>query len=354
MRRIHSIGVQLALAMSACVVATVAMALGTAMLAMSMARGAGDEAGGSAPNLDLFALGMVAVASMLLGVTLSVVLARKLSRQIQYIAEAAGRLAAGDLSARAALPRRSAEEMQQLAASFNAMAAALQGAERKTVEQSAAIAHELRTPLAVLLGRVQGMQDEVFACDYTSLEILNRQIVSLSRLVDDLAVISLFSAESLHLNRCEMNLAEQVRQVAADMASRLEAAGLTLELGLCDAPVPADPQRVRQAISALLENTVRHASSGRSVRVETSMTATDVSVTVLDRGPGLTESELSELLLPFWRGAAARTGAVAGSGLGLSVVDTIVRAHGGTVSVQPRNGGGLSVSFHLPSTRLTP
>ncbi len=301
MRRIHSIVVQLALAMSACVVATVAMAIGSAMIAMSTALGTADQAGRSAPELDLFALGLVAIASILLGVTLSIVLWRKLSRQIQYIAKAASKLAAGDFSARAALPRRSAEEMQQLAASFNDMATALQEAERKSAEQSAAIAHELRTPLAVLFGRVQGMQDDVFARDDTSMEILNRQIVSLSRLADDLAVISLFSAESLQLSRYDINLAEQVRKVAADMGSRLQAAGLTLELDLCDAPVSADPQRVRQAISALLENAVGHASSGKSVRVETGMTATEVSLTVLDRGPGLVEAELSELLHPFWR-----------------------------------------------------
>ena len=349
MSRPSPIVVELVIAMSMCVTATVAMALGTAMLAMAMESGSGDRGvGAGPPSLDLLGLAAVAVASLALGVTLAVVLSRKISRQIRSIAHAAGRLAAGDMAARAMLPERSADEMLRLANSFNAMAAALEDAQGRTVEQSAVIAHELRTPLAVLLGRVQGMQDGVFACDDGSLAILSRQILSLSRLVDDLAVVGLFSAASLQLSAFDTDLAEQLQQAAADMAPRLADTGLTLDPDISPAPGFADPQRVRQAVAALLENVVRHAASGGSVRVESGMTETESYVRVMDRGPGLTEAEMGELLVPFSRGAAARANATTGSGLGLSVVDTIARAHGGEVRVQSREGGGLSVSFALP------
>jgi two-component system, OmpR family, sensor histidine kinase AdeS len=298
-------------------------------------------------NVALLILSLFAAS---LGAVLSLFLADRLARPIAEVAAAARKIARGELSARANSPDSGIGESAQLITDFNQMATALEGFDREMSESSAAIAHELRTPLTVLRGYVQGSIDGVFPSTPEHLSRLMVHIESLSRVVDDLQTLSLDKNGALNVAMEPMDAAAEIARLLDAMEPAIKAAGMTIERNLQTAVTLGDPVRLRQVVSALIDNARHYAVSGKVITVQTQTVREGIVIRVLDRGPGLIDEHVERAFDRFWRAEPSRGKAGGGSGLGLSVVKAIIAAHGGEARITNRPSGGLSVEMTLPNS----
>ncbi len=290
-------------------------------------------------TLAMFGLGGAMVAALRF--------ARRLIRPLDAVASAARRIATGDLTARAVPGSPVFDETRQLVEDFNTMASQLERSNAEMRTWHAAIAHELRTPLTILRGQLQGFVDGVFVPDIPSLRGLVGQVESLSRIVDDLKVLTLVQNGRLELRLDTVDLAGEVEAVLATMAADLEAAGLVIVPDLAAVGIRADGARIRQALTALLDNARRHAGPGM-LRLETRATRDHAILRVSDTGPGLPWDRIAHVFEPFWRADDSRSRASGGTGLGLAVVKAIAQAHGGSVTAAAAEPKGAVFEIRLP------
>jgi two-component system, OmpR family, sensor histidine kinase AdeS len=274
----------------------------------------------------------------------------RLGRGLSSVASAARQIADGDLTARATPVGFASREETQLIGDFNRMSVALQRSERELAESTASIAHELRTPLTILRGRLHGIADGVFALEPCEVQGLLYQVEGLGRLVDDLQTLSLANSHGLILVEEQTNLADETLRVLASMGPDLTAAGLEPVLDLQRAPLSADGARIRQVISAVLNNACRYAAGSGILRIATRSDATSAILEIVDHGPGLPEGAETIAFDRFWRGEASRSRNTGGTGLGLSVVRAIVELHHGSASLTNHPGGGALFEMRLPLT----
>ncbi|MFD2112092.1 ATP-binding protein [Thiorhodococcus fuscus] len=282
------------------------------------------------------------VAALGMAVFVAIRLSRRLITPLNSVAHSLREVAQGRLDARARMDEQAMGETAQLVRDFNAMAERLQGMTREREFWNAAIAHELRTPVTILRGRLQGLAEGVFSPSNEIFEGLLRQVEGLSRLIEDLRVLSLKDSGHLELQRDKVGLAEELRTVIQVFATALSARGFVLQQALDTGLRPdCDPVRMRQALMALLENALQHADPGiLTVRLEESEGLYCLSVE--DEGPGIASEAAADVFEAFRRGDPSRSRKHGGSGLGLAVVKAIAEAHGGhAVCRSSARGGSL-------------
>ncbi|MGY0833803.1 ATP-binding protein [Azospirillum argentinense] len=273
--------------------------------------------------------------------------ARRLIQPLEAVATAARRVAAGDLGARAMPTKASFAETRQLIEDFNHMAGQLSRAETEMRAWHAAIAHELRTPLTILRGQIQGYVDGVFIPDPPSLQVLLVQVEGLSRIVDDLKILTLAQNGRLELRLETIDLAGEVASVVAITKPMLQQAGVSIHADLGSVMIHGDGARIRQVLTALLENVRRYAAPCE-VRIETRATRDHAILRVCDHGPGLPDGAEKIIFDPFWRSDASRSRESGGSGLGLAVVQAIAQAHGGVAVAMASEPQGVTFEIRLP------
>ncbi|CAM2185919.1 two-component system, OmpR family, sensor histidine kinase AdeS [Paraburkholderia sacchari] len=288
---------------------------------------------------------------LLFGLVVAVIVALRLARRIlaplNSLAESARSIAAGDLAARALPGDRTLGETAHLVDDFNAMAARLQRMTSDMSAWNAAIAHELRTPLTILRGRLHGMKDGVFKADETQIRALLFQVESLTRLVDDLHIVTLQDIGRLEMRVEPTPIGAEIRHAVDSMSDTLHEAGFEVELDLADEIVNCDGARIRQALLALLDNARRYAVPGR-LRIVLALEETRFALRVEDDGPGLAPEFALQVFEPFTRADASRSRKFGGSGLGLSVVRAIALAHGGQAAYRASAAGGSIFELVLP------
>lgn len=286
-----------------------------------------------------------ALASGTVAVVLALLVARRISRPIRAVATAAATLSRGDLSVRANLPVASDRETRVLASNFNHMAAVLENQEHERSAMIANIAHELRTPLAVMQARLNALADGVIAFDDAEIDRLTRHVGRLSRLVADLRTLSLFDAGRLDLNRQRLDVRDVLDDVVSDFSQRVE---VSLLLEVPDVPlwVDGDADRLEQLFSNLIDNAVHHATEGiPPATVTVSAEQTDaITISVQDSGLGLSEEALHHAFDRFY------SQAMRGGGLGLAIVATLAELHGGTVTAVNHPQGGACFTVRLPAS----
>jgi two-component system sensor histidine kinase AdeS len=291
---------------------------------------------------DWLIIAALIAAALLIAIASGVQLARRIVLPLDAIADAARRIANDDLTARARIDDRTGGEIAGLADDFNHMAERLESLNRGMVDWNASIAHELRTPVTILRGRLQGVADGVFAMDERTLTSLLRQVDGLARLVEDLRVVSLADGGHLDLRLELIDLAAIVDELQPAVTEGLTAAGLVSQWRLERATIVADPTRLRQAVLALIENARVHAEPGALV-IRNEVQGPDVIIAVDDDGPGLPDALRTTAFEPFQRNRARAQG----SGLGLAVVRAVAEAHGGRAAYRP-NGRGSTFEIRLP------
>lgn len=303
--------------------------------------------------VDLGLLPLILIIGIPLAVLGSWWLSRRIVVPLLELARAIRAVAAGDLKARANPRIRGFGESARLVDDFNLMAERLERAEAELRYSNSAAAHELRTPLTILKGRLQGVAEGVFTLTPELVELLLTQVDGLTRIVEDLRTLGLFNAGALELSVVTIDLADVVRDVAALSSDKLEEKSMPVSLRLAPAKVTADPDRMRQLLLALLDNAMRYAP-GAPVVIETAMEAGTAVVRCRDHGPGLSSQALQHAFEPFWRAEESRTRDRGGSGLGLSVVSAIARAHGGRVEGMNMVDGGACFTVVLPAQAHRP
>jgi signal transduction histidine kinase len=267
---------------------------------------------------------------------------RRTAGPIGDVMEAADRVAGGDYGVR--VPERGGEEVRRLAASFNAMTARLAANEAQRRALLADVAHELRTPLSVIRGNVEGMLDEVYPRDDEHLEPLLDETAVMARLLDDLRTLSTAEAGALRLHREPTDAAALVEEVVAAFAPRARAAGLALSTEVGAIPeLDVDPVRVREVLENLIANALRHTPRGGAIRVSVSAEDKDVSFAVADTGTGIAPADLPGVFDRYTK--AVDSG---GTGLGLAIAKRLVEAHGGGIEAASEAGRGTTIRFTLP------
>ena len=273
------------------------------------------------------------------------------TRPMQELTRAAEAIAAGDMSRRVQV--EGADEVGNLATAFNKMAAELERAEVLRRQMTADIAHELRTPLSVIRGNVEALQDGVFPLTTEALEPIQAKTKLLSRLVEDLRELALAESGHLPLDREATDLAALTRRTAAAFHAAAAAKSISLEVAIeSDRPMAhADPQRIEQVLANLLANALYHTPDGGSIAIRVSSGEPGwLIVWVSDTGPGIPVDALPNVFERFYRADRGRARGTngEGSGLGLAVARSIVEAHGGAIGVDSPPGQGASFWFSLP------
>ena len=297
------------------------------------------------------ALWLAAGIAALAAVVVSLVLARQIAAPLRALTTAARRVAAGDLDQR--VPVRSADELGELARAFNALIAALAHQETLRRQMVADIAHELRTPLAVIQANLEALVDGVRPLSTAAVADIHQDTQLLARLVGDLRDLSLAEAGQLPLRREPTDLGALVRAGMERFARQAKAKGvrLAVEAARDLPPADVDPDRIAQVLSNLLDNALRHTPAGGVVTicVERGVEPRVAQITVRDTGRGIAPEHLSNVFERFYRADGARSRRSGGSGIGLAVVKQLIEAHGGRVWVASVAGEGTSFRFVLPA-----
>jgi signal transduction histidine kinase len=286
----------------------------------------------------------------LVAVALGLLLAHQISSPIQTLTSAARRLGAGDLDQRVPVRGRR-DELGELAEAFNSMAEAVGRQEMLRRQMAADIAHELRTPLAVIQANLEAMLDGIRPLSAEEVADAHRETQLLSRLVTDLRDLSLAETGQLPLRKEFTDLSALVRTSVGRFSSRAEEKGVRLVVEAAeDSPrAEVDPDRVAQVLGNLLDNALRHTLPGGEVvvRLQPSAQRDEVRITIRDTGSGIPEEHLPNVFERFYRADRARTRTDGGSGIGLAVVRQLIEAHGGRVWAESQPGKGSTFGFVL-------
>lgn len=258
------------------------------------------------------------------------------------------KIAQGDLSARVCLNKLPVGETATLVSDFNIMAQRLDTMARERAFWNAAIAHELRTPVTILRGRLQGLAEGVFEPSEKLFQNLLVQIENLSYLIEDLRVVGLVENGQLRLNKEPVILSVEVESIVNAFRSNLAKAGFDVSLILDSGSVTCDVVRVRQALMALLDNALKYANAG-PLLVSLQVNPEACNLSVEDSGPGLQEEFVSSVFNAFKQTHRHPTSNEKGSGLGLAVVKAIAVAHGGQATCEPSAFGGTAFRLSWPT-----
>ncbi len=296
------------------------------------------------------AIWLAAIAAGGVALVIGGLLAYGLVRPIRQLTSATGAVARGDLSQRVSIS--SSDEIGDLAASFNAMAADLEKAEGLRRNMMADIAHELRNPIAVLQANLEAVIDGILPPTAENLQPLLDQSQLLSRLVDDLRTLALAESGQLGLDRSPADPAEIVRSVTAQFGQQAEAKGITLQSNIAPnlPQIALDSQRIAQVLGNLVSNAIRHTPESGSVecRLTRDTNAKQVLFAVSDTGSGISPEALPHIFERFYRADSSRSRAGGGTGLGLSIAKQLVELHGGRIWAESEPGRGTRVTFALP------
>lgn len=289
-----------------------------------------------------------ALISVLVALLIGAVLARTLTSPIRELIDAAHVIARGDLGHQ--VPVRSQDELGRLAIAFNRMSSDLDRSNRQRKQMTADIAHDLRTPLSLILGYTEALSDGKLTPTAEIFGVMHQEAGHLNRLIDDLRLISLADAGELPLTLAELPAAALIERAVAAFRAQAESKGIGLEVHLPgDLPmVRVDPERMAQVLGNLISNALRYTPAGGRVTLAGAGAAGGVLLSVADSGPGIPAAELERIFDRFYRADKART-QNGESGLGLTIARSLVQAHGGRITVESTLGQGTTFTIFLPT-----
>jgi signal transduction histidine kinase len=295
---------------------------------------------------SLFASGLAATAAAAVA---SLLVSRRVVDRLRYVLAATRRIAAGRYDER--IPRRDADELGELSESFNAMARALEEAERRRMEVISDVSHELRTPMATIQGYVDGLAEGVIEPSMETWTLLHTELERMQRLVDDLRRLSQAEAGQLELDIAPFAPGRTVRLAAERMLPLFEDKGVELSSAVPEntPPLLADADRVVQILTNLLSNALRHTPHGGRVAVRVEFGGGEATFEVADNGAGIASEHLPRVFERFYRVEKSRSREDGGTGVGLAISRALVEAMGGTIRAEsPGPGQGASFAFTLP------
>ncbi len=275
---------------------------------------------------------------------------KRITTPIVEVMSAADLVADGDFSIR--VTEDYSGEFKKLAESFNRMVKELEEADARRRRLTADIAHELRTPLHILQGNLEGMQDGIYPMDETQLKRLLDEIRILSRLVDDLQTLTLAENQQLPLHLEDINLTVILQDVVRGFRGQAES--LEIDLRLSPSPddihIHVDRDRLHQVLGNLIANALRFTPPGGKITLDSTQAEDKAIIRISDTGQGITKENLSYVFDRFWKEDASRAHRDdTGSGLGLSIAKGIIEMHHGEITVDSEWGEGTSFTITLPT-----
>jgi len=287
-----------------------------------------------------------ALVAALLALTLGSLLALTLTRSLRELKEATVEIARGRFGKQVKV--RTKDELGELAVSFNQMSLDLERATQARRQMTADIAHDLRSPLSVLSGYAEALSDGKLTGNTEIYDILHQETNHLSRLVEDLRLLSLADAGELPLIRQSIAPQALLERTVARHAVTAEQYGITLRVAVMpDLPeVKVDVERILQVLDNLILNAFRYTPAGGEVVLTGSSTAGKVQLQIRDSGSGILPEDLPHIFDRFYRGDKARRES-GESGLGLAIAKSIVEAHGGQIAVESAPGNGAVFTVTL-------
>jgi signal transduction histidine kinase len=297
--------------------------------------------------LSIGAIGASAVA-LLIGILLS----RQFLRPLTELRDAITAMRRGDLNQQVQV--RTKDELGDLAAAFNQMSARIHRANQLRQQMTADVAHDLRTPLLVITGYLEGLSDGTLKATPERIAAMQREALLLQRLIEDLRTLSLADAGELKLI-CQpvkpWELLQQVRQSFEPMVEQQQVA-LTVQADEALPELRLDRERMVQVLGNLVTNALRYTPAGGSVRLSAVSQPNSVQLTVQDTGTGIAPEKLHNIFERFYRVDESRHENAGESGLGLAIAKSIVESHGGTISATSQVGQGTTMTIQLPLQRM--
>jgi len=286
------------------------------------------------------AAGLAAVLALFTGLAM----ARRITRPVERIIAVTRAMGRGERSARVgdvAAPG----ELRELATAFDQMADTRDRQDQLRRDLVADVAHELRTPVAVLQAGHEALLDGITEPTPDQLASLRDEVLRLARMVGDLQTLAAADAAALHLTRRPCDLASIAAAAADSLAGQFEVAGIILERRLTPVVIDADQRWLHQVITNLLTNALKFTAAGGRVTVEAGPTGSKAVLTVTDTGTGIPADELPRIFDRFWRGRQAMQ--LSGSGIGLAVAAELARAHDGQLTARSQPGQGTEMTLTL-------
>ncbi len=293
------------------------------------------------------------------GLVIGLVLSRAIADPLKRLTHTVQQISSGNFQERAQVTG-GGREIADLTRAVNVMAKNLQATERMRRRLMADITHELRTPLSIIQGNLEGMLDGVVEPNQQHIASIYDESLRLSRLVNNLRDLALADVGQLKLDRRPVNLKEVVRKACQLLRPVAEEKRITLDMDLpAELPqVSADQDRLHQVLYNLLTNSLRYTPEGGKVRLTVRVLGEgsgkeSILVQVADTGVGIPPTDLPHIFNHFYRADESRARASGGTGIGLAIVKQLVEAHGGRVWAESEPGKGSTFSFTVPVHRVT-
>jgi len=299
-------------------------------------------------NLTLLYGALIGAAiALLLGIFLS----RTITRPIRELTQATHAVSEGDLTQRVEV--RSKDELGELGNAFNKMSAELSRSINTRKQMTADIAHELRTPLSLILGHAEAVHDGVLPPTKENFEIIREEAARLDHLVDDLRTLSLADAGELSINLQTIELGQLLQEVASLYKVQMQKKNISFDLDIAPhlPKLKLDPGRMTQVVTNILDNALRHTPENGQIVLSAKQSNDGVEIAVQDNGPGLPPEDAKRIFERFYRADSSRQrdgSGQSGSGLGLAIAKSIIQAHDGQLSAESEPNKGLKVIISLP------
>ncbi|MCL4528881.1 MAG: ATP-binding protein [Chloroflexi bacterium] len=296
-------------------------------------------------NLQILLSGLIA---MVLALLLAVIFSRNITRPIRELTAATQVVSEGKLAHE--VPVRSRDEMGQLAASFNRMSTDLARSLNLRRQMTADIAHELRTPISIILGHAEAVHDEVLPPSIETFEIIREEAERLEHLVDDLRILSMADAGELKLTLRPYSPQKLLHDAQKIYSHQARQKKISLQTkAATDLPeIEIDPERMREVFSNIIENALRYTPQNGHITLSANLIEGAVQMSVQDSGPGVAAEELDRIFERFYRTETSRARDKGGSGLGFAIAKSIVEKHNGRIWAESKSGEGLTIVIELP------
>lgn len=291
----------------------------------------------------LFPVGITSFILATFLVVVAILLVRRFVNPLADVIFAARAVADGKLDTR--ISSEGPQDLRSLSESFNEMAFSLERNDRERRDMLADIAHELRTPLSVIRGRLEGIVDGIYSENGTEVSMALEQTYVLQHLVDDLRLLTLAETRQLTFDKSSVDIGQLIDRSMNIFSAEAQEKNISISFNEKSGNLSAfvDPQRFEQVMSNLLGNAIRFVSEGGKVWVTANEIPEGLRITVNDNGAGIPAEDLPYIFDRFWRKEKSRSRASGGTGLGLAITKQLVEAQGGTIEARNLPAGGLQV-----------
>lgn len=290
-----------------------------------------------------------AIVTVALAFVFGAIISSAIARPLRELTEATREIASGKFNRQVKV--RSRDEIGELAQSFNKMNDDLARSLNLRRQMTADIAHELRTPLSLIIGHAEAVHDGVLPPTRENFEIIREEAERLEKLVNDLRTLSLADAGELTMNFQRVDVNQLLKDIRSHYLIPFANKPATLDLETTDAPLEAtlDPIRFSQALTNILENALRYAPEGGRALISAKQVGDEIEISIADNGEGVTPEEAARLFDRFYRADESRTRDEGGSGLGLAITKSIIEMHKGRIWAESEKGKGLKMIIRIAS-----